>query len=44
MENYGRVEVNIFPVLDTVATVDVLRASYNDVNFVETQKIIVNFV
>ena len=31
------VEVIIFPFLDAVATVDVLTASNNDVNFVETQ-------
>ena len=33
------VEVIIFTFLDTVATVDVLTASNNDVNFVETQTI-----
>ena len=31
------VEVIIFTFLDAVATVDVLTASNNDVNFVETQ-------
>ena len=33
------VEVIIFTFLDTVATVDVLTASNNDVNFVETQSV-----
>ena len=33
------VEVIIFTFLDTVATVDVLTASNNDVNFVETQTV-----
>ena len=33
------VEVIIFTVLDTVATVDVLTASNNDVSFVETQTV-----
>ena len=33
------VEVIIFTFLDTVVTVDVLTASNNDVNFVETQTV-----
>ena len=33
------VEVIIFTLLDAIATVDVLAASSNDVNFVETQTV-----